>query len=263
MSSLADAFQYRLLRLVFPPERHFRRKDAAVGKRIHRERDVSSLFGSRIVAELQDKIAIDFGCGTGGYAINMARLGARQVIGLDIREEVLTTAQQAAEAAGFGDRCLFTTGTEIQADLVFSISAFEHFADPADILRKMDGMLLPGGRVWIHFGQTWLHPWGGHGLSVFPWAHLIMSEAALMRWRGDYRHDGALRYDQRADGLNRMTLARFEKLVQASPFRFVEFETIPIHALRLFATGWTREFTTSVLRCVLARREPDNAACTK
>ncbi len=106
----------------------------------------------------------------------------------------------------------------------------------------------------ISFGPTWYHPLGGHLFSVFPWAHLLFSERALLRWRSGFRSDGATRFREVEGGLNQMTIRRFEKIVEMSPFRFVEFEAVPIRKLRLFHNRLTREFTSAIVRCRLAKR---------
>jgi hypothetical protein len=89
---------------------------------------------------------------------------------------------------------------------------------------------------------------------VLPWAHLYFSERALIRWRSDFKTDGASRFHEVAGGLNQMTIARFERLVEDSPFRFASEEVIPIRVLRPFHYRATREFTTAVVRCRLVRK---------
>ncbi len=139
--------------------------------------------------------------------------------------------------------------------MVVSLDAFEHFADPGEILRIMDGLLHPGGEVLVCFGPTWLHPLGGHLFSVFPWAHLIFSEKALIGWRSRFKTDGATRFGEVAGGLNQMTIRRFEKLVAASPFEFVTLEPVPIRKLRWLHNRVTREFTTAVVRGRLTKKK--------
>jgi hypothetical protein len=58
----------------------------------------------------------------------------------------------------------------------------------------MRRMIKPDGCVIAAFGPTWFHPLGGHLFSVFPWAHLIFTERALIRWRSDFKTDGATRF---------------------------------------------------------------------
>src|SRR5438445_7260047 len=65
----------------------------------------------------------------------MTRRGARRVIGLDIREDVLETARREAGTAGVGDSCAFTTSTAERVEVIVSIDGFEHYADHAQGLR--------------------------------------------------------------------------------------------------------------------------------
>jgi hypothetical protein len=141
-----------------------------------------------------------------------------------------------------------------KADIIFSIDAFEHFDDPEFILREMDSMLAPDGEIWISFGPPWYHPVGGHLFSVFPWAHLVFSEKALIRWRSDFKHDGATRFSEVAGGLNQITIARFERIVQASPLRIASLNVVPIRKLKPLHNRLTREFTTAVVRCHLLKK---------
>lgn len=164
------------------------------------------------------------------------------------------TCSPLPAAAGVEDRCTFATKLDQPAEIVVSIDAFEHFDDPAAMLRLMNGLLRPDGEVIVSFGPTWYHPLGGHLFSVFPWAHLLLSEEALIRWRSTFKSDGATRFGEVAGGLNQMTIARFEALVAASPLRFASIELPPIRKVRPLHNRLTREFTTAVVRCRLVKR---------
>ena len=50
-----------------------------------------------------------------------------------------------------------------------------------------------------------------------------------------------------------MTVRRFERLVQKSPFTFASFEAVPIKKLKRVANRLSREFTTSIVRCRTSR----------
>lgn len=212
------------------------------------------LMGDEFFARIDGKAVIDFGCGEGADAVEMALKGARRVIGIDIREAVLQTARQKALNAGVANSCLFTTSTNERADVVVSVDAFEHFANPGEILNVMSSLLQPAGEVLVSFGPTWYHPLGGHLFSIFPWAHLIFSEKALIAWRSTFKTDGATRFSEVAGGLNQMTIARFEELVAASPLKLSSLELVPIKKLRHFHNRVTREFTTAIVRCCLVKR---------
>jgi len=211
-------------------------------------------MGDEFLTRIAGKVVIDFGCGTGVEAVEMARSGAKQVIGVDIREDVLQAARELAASVGVQARCSFGSATAELADIIVSLDAFEHFGDPAEILRLMDNLLRPSGEVLVSFGPTWYHPSGGHLFSIFPWAHLAFSEKALIRWRSAFKTDGATRFSEVAGGLNQMTIAKFETLIENGPFKVADLELVPIRRLRHFHNRLTREFTTAIVRCRLVRR---------
>jgi SAM-dependent methyltransferase len=210
------------------------------------------LLGPRIWDETRDKDVLDFGCGPGAEAVEIAEHGARRVIGIDLRQHWLDLGVEHAAERGVADRCTFAREWKDPIDLIVSLDSFEHFADPASILTHMRGLLRPGGKVLAAFGPTWFHPLGGHIYSVFPFSHLMFSERALVRWRAMHKSDGATTIAE--SGLNNMTIRRFIRLVEASPLRFASFELLPIRPLRLIANRVTREFTTAAVRCVLEPR---------
>jgi SAM-dependent methyltransferase len=216
-----------------------------------------ALLGEEFLLRTKGKSVLDYGCGEGWESIELAQNGARKVVGLDIRIDVLEAASRNALRAGCQQICRFMQQTEEKFDLIVSIDGFEHFADPLAVLRIMERMLRPGGEVVVSFGPTWYHPLGGHLFSVFPWAHVIFSENALIRWRSAYRQDGATRFCEVAGGLNQMTIRRFEELVEQGPFKFHSLELVPIQPLRRFHNRLTREFTTSVVRCTLVKRKAE------
>jgi SAM-dependent methyltransferase len=230
------------------------RKGYCDGSAYHGRSKLEALLGSGFWDEIRDKVVVDFGCGSGGEAIEIAQHGARRVVGIDISERLLSAARAHAERAGVADHCVFTDRTAERADLVVSIDGFEHFADAEGVLRVMAGILKPTGAAWLTFGPTWLHPLGGHLFSVFPWAHLVFTERALIRWRSDFKHDGATRFSEVEGGLNQITIRRFRHLVARSPLEFSTFEAVPIRRFRSLANPVTREFLTSFVRCRLKPR---------
>jgi SAM-dependent methyltransferase len=248
LESALDRMQYRILKRISPGEPGYMSGD------VYREKiKIKVLLGDHIFDQVRGKVVIDFGCGEGDDAIAVAKNCARRVIGMDIREDVLERARAKARQEGVEKICQFCTNTDERVDAIVSIDSFEHFSDPCSALIKMYELLRTGGAVFASFGPTWYHPLGGHLFSVFPWAHLIFSEKALIRWRSDLRSDGATRFSEVAGGLNQMTIARFEKLVKKSPFAVESLETVPIRRLRRFHTRLTREFTTSIVRCKLTK----------
>lgn len=250
MGILGGDLAYRFLRWYAPNER----TNGMDGSAYAGKSKLRVLLGDQLLAGIRDKDVIDFGCGDGDEAIEIAQAGARSVVGVDIQSARFPAALERAVAAGVADRVTFMERARTPADVIVSIDSFEHFAAPDEILRIMAALLRPDGHVVVSFGPTWYHPLGGHLFSVFPWAHLLFTEAALIRWRSDFKTDGAQHFGEVAGGLNQMTIRRFEKLVANSPLRVVHFEAVPIRRLQPIANALTREFTSAIVRCTLELR---------
>jgi SAM-dependent methyltransferase len=240
--------QYRILKRLAPGE-----PTHMDGSAYANRSKLEVLLGKALLDEVRDRDVLDFGCGSGTEAVELARV-ARSVYGLDISQRAIGEARARAKAAGLESRCTFgTQAPSHKLDVIVSLDSFEHFNDPGAILTTMFDLLRPGGRVVSSFGPTWFHPYGGHLFSVFPWAHLVFTERALIRWRDDIRSDGATRFHEVEGGLNRMTIARFERLVGQSRFRIAHLEAVPIRRLARLHNRLTREFTSAIVRCILER----------
>lgn len=237
---------YRILRAIAPAEIHRMNGTAYLGRS-----KVEALLGHEVWDQVRNRTVIDFGCGSGSEAIEIAQRGAQHVYGIDILDRWLDMARTEAARVDCRNVSFHHLPPE-KAEVIVSIDAFEHFVDPAAILDTMASMLKPDGYALVSFGPTWYHPLGGHLFSIFPWAHLIFAEDSLCRWRSHIRDDGAKRFSEVEGGLNQMTIRRFERLVEASPFRVEQLQTIPIRAARLLHNRLTREFFTAVVRCKLA-----------
>jgi SAM-dependent methyltransferase len=244
---------YRLVRTIAgsPPRRH-----PCSGDSYRHRSKLEVLLGPDIWSRVAGKTVIDFGCGRGEHIVEIAQRGATRAIGYDIREHVLEAGRRLARDAGVADRCVFTTEPAEKADVVISMDAFEHFSDPAGVLRQMGALLKPGGTILTGFGPVWLHPYGGHSFSIFPWAHLVFSERAFMRWWSEFKSDGATRFTEIDGGLNGMTVGWFQRLVRESGYVVERFEPVPIRRTRPVHNRITREFLTSVVRCRLRTPVP-------
>ncbi len=246
-----DEAELRLLRLVAPQLPTTMNGGAYAGKS-----KLRTLLPN-IENEVRNKVVLDFGCGAGAEALELAQLGAQSVVGLDSSEKWLNVARSQAGAAGLSHKCQFVSAYPGKADVIISLDCFEHFSDPRAVLDTMHSMLLPGGCILLSFGPTWYHPLGGHLFSVFPWAHVMLREDALIRWRSQFKHDGARKFGEVEGGLNQMTIGRFENLVKDSPFAIEQFELVPIRKLKPLHNRLTREFFTAIVRCKL-RKPPES-----
>jgi SAM-dependent methyltransferase len=249
---IGGPFGYHLLRWVGG---RGERAGVCDGSAYRNRSKLECLFGPGFWREVEGRTVLDFGCGIGDESIEIARRGAARVIGLDIREAPLVRARRVAHEAGLAERCVFTTQASEPVDVVLSVDGFEHYEKPDEVLRLMRRLLRPGGCVLTAFGPPWFHPLGGHLFSVFPWSHLIFTERALIRWRSDFKTDGARRFGEVEGGLNQMTVRRFRRLVAETGFRAERFETVPIRKLQRLAHPLLEEWVTSTVRCKLVPAE--------
>ena len=139
--------QYQLLRRLSPGEpTHM---DGSAYANVSKLR---TLLGDNLLERIRDRDVVDFGCGRGAEAVEMAGV-ARSVFGLDILESSLAIARANAARAGVESKCTF--GTQVprnSVDTIISLDSFEHFGNPGEILNTMYGLLPTGGRVVISFG---------------------------------------------------------------------------------------------------------------
>ena len=223
-------------------------------------------FAQKTIHNFRGRISgrrvLDFGCGHGWQSIAMARLGAAQVLGLDIATDRLDRARELARQYGVAERVRFSdSGEGFQPDVVVSIGGFEHFADPPATLNLMASLVRQDGQILLTFACPWFSPNGSHvngftripGTDIaFPWLNLLVPEPAMMRLRSRYRSDGASRYEEVTGGLNRMTLAKFERIVGNNGLIVSELQYFGVKGLPLVTRiPVIRELLTSAVSCVL------------
>jgi len=106
--------------------------------------------------------AIDIGCGTGNYSIELAKRGI-DVTGLDDSEEMLSRARIKAgnerlRIDFLRADALALPFPDASFDLVLSVSALCFMKDPQGAIVEMRRVLRPGGRVVIGSLNRW-SPW--------------------------------------------------------------------------------------------------------
>jgi SAM-dependent methyltransferase len=165
------------------------------------------------------KDILDFGCGSGWQAAVLARNGAKYVVGIDINLRGLERARQLATRLGVQRQVQFADRVEdrfkSRFDIVISQNSMEHFGDPLKVLYEIKSALRENGRILITFGPPWFAPYGSHMqfLTKMPWVNIIFPEKTVMNVRAYFRDDGATRYEEVKSGLNKMSIAKFERLV--------------------------------------------------
>jgi len=100
--------------------------------------------------------ALDICCGTGDFALELARQGASAVVGVDFSGEMVALAARKAQAAGLSGRVQWQLADALE--LPFPDDAFlcatsgfslRNVDDVGRALREMTRVLAPGGRVAV------------------------------------------------------------------------------------------------------------------
>lgn len=108
-----------------------------------------SLLNENIVGS----VALDYCCGNGEVAIEMAKRGAKKVFGIDISKVAINNAQQLAKIQGVGDICDFRVMDAEQTD--FEDSTFDiiheygalHHLELKTAFAELSRILKPNGRL--------------------------------------------------------------------------------------------------------------------
>jgi len=104
---------------------------------------------------------VDYGCGPGRYALEMARLVGTdgKVIAVDLVELALEETQRKLEVGGFQNFDLklaqgYESGVEDGvADIVFAIDMFHHISDTDAFLREVFRISKPNGLLILSGGH--------------------------------------------------------------------------------------------------------------
>jgi cyclopropane fatty-acyl-phospholipid synthase-like methyltransferase len=98
---------------------------------------------------------LEIGSGTGEVSFEAARLGAATVVGLDIAETMVATAQAAAKARGLQDRVTFQVADVLTApvpaaDFALLVGVIEYYADLPGLMARV----LPHVRRGVVIADT-------------------------------------------------------------------------------------------------------------
>jgi SAM-dependent methyltransferase len=173
-------------------------------------------------ALVSGKRVVDFGCGAGNQSIALVMKYDCSVVGVDSNPKMLAKAIENARQHDVSSQKLSFVPRPSpdmlnRFDVVISQNSFEHFASPEKVLAEMASLLTDSGIILITFGPPWFAPYGSH-MYFFckaPWVNVFFSEKTVMKARSHFRPDGIERYEDLAQGLNKMTLAKFESIISS------------------------------------------------
>jgi ubiquinone/menaquinone biosynthesis C-methylase UbiE len=151
--------------------------------RQHLERFVT-LHGLRV---------LDFGCGCGSSSLILARLGAAEVIGLDIQPKFLEAARLRARDSGLAERIVFLHLTDTaylpfpdgHFDAVVMNAVVEHLSPRLRpiYLREAWRVIKPGGHLFVGETPNRLWPKDNHTTKLWglPYLPLPLARAYAVR----------------------------------------------------------------------------------
>jgi ubiquinone/menaquinone biosynthesis C-methylase UbiE len=105
--------------------------------------------------DARGKRVLDAGCGSGRYAVEFARRGAREVVGVDFSVDMLALANAFAQSERVADRCQFVRAdfdgftSEEPFDIAIAIGFFDYIAEAERTLTHL--RTLTRGRVMASF----------------------------------------------------------------------------------------------------------------
>lgn len=223
------------------------------------------------------KRVLDCGCGEGGKSVYYASLGAAHVTGIDIFPDYEERAAAFAEKKGMGDVFSFQLADATKLpfednsfDTIIMNDFIEHVSDPETALREALRVLVPGGRIYTNF-PPYYHPYGAHMSDAIgmPWVHCFFSEDSLIRvYKKNVAAmpDGAdrirFRFSKDENGkeyvsyINKMTIARFESILQRLNIKPAFYELTPLRSVfKGLAKGKLfHEHLNKMVTCVIEKK---------
>jgi SAM-dependent methyltransferase len=191
--------------------------------------------------QLKDQLLVDLGSGLGGYSLLFQQQGA-QVISLDLMADKIRL-QGTYQAVAASAQAVPLASNSI--DVVFCASLIEHVPDPAQALREIRRILVPGGICYLSFPP--FYSWrGGHEYAPY---HYLGEKAALRivgRGAQKYHPDWIQEIYQvshtpdsfagiYADwGLYVMTVGKAQRLIAQTPLTLLNMSTryMPVSFVR-------------------------------
>jgi len=102
---------------------------------------------------IKGAVALDYCCGNGEVALEMAKRGAKKVVGIDISEVAIRNAQELAKLQGVADICEFkvmdaehTEFADNTFDIIHEYGALHHLDLPA-AFTELARILKPEGKL--------------------------------------------------------------------------------------------------------------------
>ncbi len=186
--------------------------------------------------DYKDKTIIEIGCGTGDFAISLAKSGAQKVVGIDVDKERIRSAKRKAIMERVDNKTSFICvdfnnypSNDI-FDIAFSLNAFEHIPSPFTSLKQIYDRLIPEGVFCTIFGPLWLSPYGAHMWSSLLFhGFIFFSQKKSIKGATEYYRpdDPVFRYEDVRGHLNRITVKKFIHFASEAGFKLQTLKVNP------------------------------------
>lgn|SRR5690606_11222953 len=205
--------------------------------------------------DIRNKSILEIGCGHGGNTYFMAMNGASRAVGIDINMQNLEIAEKVRHSIQCGDALVTKaefykmdagalTFCPESFDIIIADNVFEHFMEPAKVLRECHRVLASKGVIYIGSMPSYYSRYGLHlknGLKV-PWANLFFSEKTICNvmvrlcsdspslmniYPGVKSRPTKVRELRAYGDLNGMTYNRFRKMAKENGFSVKHFKVSP------------------------------------
>ncbi len=149
---------------------------------------------SGLGADVYQKRVLEIGCGHGGICIFASLVGAKQVVGIDLSDPALETAEnlkrKVQEETGFkldvSFRKMFAENLEFadgELDVIIADNVFEHVNNVDVVMKECSRVLGKGGKIIVPNFPSFKSKFGPHvkyGIRL-PWVHVFFSEKTVVK----------------------------------------------------------------------------------
>lgn len=117
---------------------------------------------------VEGKTVLDVGCGPGHYMIDLAKMGAEKLVGIDFAEEMISLAKEKASAAGVAAKCEFIAADfmkhnfNVKYNYAIITGFMDYIQNPEEVIRKVLGLTsekalfsFPSNRGILAWQRKW------------------------------------------------------------------------------------------------------------
>ncbi|GLS90934.1 ribosomal protein L11 methyltransferase [Psychromonas marina] len=98
--------------------------------------------------DLQDKVVLDFGCGSGILAIAALKLGAKRVIGIDIDPQAITASRDNAERNNVSEQLELYLPADLPEGILADVLVANILAGPLrELSGSIEALVKPSGKL--------------------------------------------------------------------------------------------------------------------